>query len=583
MDKKNEIYILLQFFITVCYTVMSVVFIRYYKSFDTLRIILDVGIVLFFAMSTIGLIQFMIIYKTSFGSAGNIDRFKDIFNSLQESIVVFDETLTMSYVTDNLVKLLGMSKKEITDNPIYTINNISIREDILSEIKFPDKNYPHHNYVIFNKQTGKDVDIDLYIRQIDFIDKKWYVVVITDLTNKIAEEKKFSDELSNAIEVGKEKTVFLSRVSHEIRTPLNGIIGMNEIAKENLDNKDYDALKESLDKIDFSSKYLLSIIENVLSMSRLEAGRVVVENKTINVNNLILDIETVVDSQIKSKHQNFEVVANFDNLYIRADETKISQILINIIGNSIKYTNEGGTIVFKITAEERNNNKVELNFSIKDNGIGMSSDFAKKMFEPFSQEGKIRNVQGTGLGLSITKSLITLLNGDISVDSKEGVGTTTNIKFVFDQVANENKEVIKAKDYDLIDFSKYKVLVAEDNNINVIVIRNHLEHFNFKVEIAEDGLEAVHKFKNSPIGYYDFILMDIHMPNLDGYEATYEIRHSDRPDANLPIIALTADALKEDISKALFNKMNDHISKPVIREKMIATIYQVLLKENKLK
>ena len=583
MDKKNEIYILLQFFITVCYTVMSVVFIRYYKSFDTLRIILDVGIVLFFAMSTIGLIQFMIIYKTSFGSAGNIDRFKDIFNSLQESIVVFDETLTMSYVTDNLVKLLGMSKKEITDNPIYTINNISIREDILSEIKFPDKNYPHHNYVIFNKQTGKDVDIDLYIRQIDFIDKKWYVVVITDLTNKIAEEKKFSDELSNAIEVGKEKTVFLSRVSHEIRTPLNGIIGMNEIAKENLDNKDYDALKESLDKIDFSSKYLLSIIENVLSMSRLEAGRVVVENKTINVNNLILDIETVVDSQIKSKHQNFEVVANFDNLYIRADETKISQILINIIGNSIKYTNEGGTIVFKITAEERNNNKVELNFSIKDNGIGMSSDFAKKMFEPFSQEGKIRNVQGTGLGLAITKSLITLLNGEISVDSKEGVGTTTNIKFVFDQVANENKEVIKAKDYDLIDFSKYKVLVAEDNNINVIVIRNHLEHFNFKVEIAEDGLEAVHKFKNSPIGYYDFILMDIHMPNLDGYEATYEIRHSDRPDANLPIIALTADALKEDISKALFNKMNDHISKPVIREKMIATIYQVLLKENKLK
>lgn len=583
MDKKNEIYILLQFFITVCYTVMSVVFIRYYKSYDTLRILLDVGIVLFFAMSTIGLIQFMIIYKTSFGSTGNIDRFKDIFNSLQESIVVFDETLTMSYVTDNLVKLLGMSKKEITENPIYTINNISIREDILSEIKFPDKNYPHHNYVIFNKQTGKDVDIDLYIRQIDFIDKKWYVVVITDLTNKIAEEKKFSDELSNAIEVGKEKTVFLSRVSHEIRTPLNGIIGMNEIAKENLDNKDYDALKESLDKIDFSSKYLLSIIENVLSMSRLEAGRVVVENKTINVNNLILDIETVVDSQIKSKHQNFEVVANFDNLYIRADETKISQILINIIGNSIKYTNEGGTIVFKITAEERNNNKVELNFSIKDNGIGMSSDFAKKMFEPFSQEGKIRNVQGTGLGLSITKSLITLLNGDISVDSKEGVGTTTNIKFVFDQVANENKEVIKAKDYDLIDFSKYKVLVAEDNNINVIVIRNHLEHFNFKVEIAEDGLEAVHKFKNSPIGYYDFILMDIHMPNLDGYEATYEIRHSDRPDANLPIIALTADALKEDISKALFNKMNDHISKPVIREKMIATIYQVLLKENKLK
>jgi len=583
MDKKNEIYILLQFFITVCYTVMSVVFIRYYKSYDTLRILLDVGIVLFFAMSTIGLIQFMIIYKTSFGSTGNIDRFKDIFNSLQESIVVFDETLTMSYVTDNLVKLLGMSKKEITENPIYTINNISIREDILSEIKFPDKNYPHHNYVIFNKQTGKDVDIDLYIRQIDFIDKKWYVVVITDLTNKIAEEKKFSDELSNAIEVGKEKTVFLSRVSHEIRTPLNGIIGMNEIAKENLDNKDYDALKESLDKIDFSSKYLLSIIENVLSMSRLEAGRVVVENKTINVNNLILDIETVVDSQIKSKHQNFEVVANFDNLYIRADETKISQILINIIGNSIKYTNEGGTIVFKITAEERNNNKVELNFSIKDNGIGMSSDFAKKMFEPFSQEGKIRNVQGTGLGLAITKSLITLLNGEISVDSKEGVGTTTNIKFVFDQVANENKEVIKAKDYDLIDFSKYKVLVAEDNNINVIVIRNHLEHFNFKVEIAEDGLEAVHKFKNSPIGYYDFILMDIHMPNLDGYEATYEIRHSDRPDANLPIIALTADALKEDISKALFNKMNDHISKPVIREKMIATIYQVLLKENKLK
>ena len=358
---------------------------------------------------------------------------------------------------------------------------------------------------------------------------------------------------------------------------------MNEIAKENLAKNDYESLKESLDKIDFSSRYLLSIIENVLSMSRLEAGRVVVENKTLSINNLVSDIETVVSSQIKARQQTLDIFTNFNDLYILGDETKITQILVNIIGNSVKYTNQGGKIILKVTAEQRINNKVELTFTIKDNGIGMSEDFAKRMFEPFSQEGVKTDQPGTGLGLAITKSLVTLLNGDIKVDSKKGVGTTTVLKFVFDQVLSDNKQVIKAKDYELIDFSKYRVLVAEDNNINVIVIRNHLEHFKFQVEIAEDGLEALHKFKNNEPNYYDFILMDIHMPNMDGYEATKEIRESNRIDSNIPIIALTADALKEDISKALINKMNDHISKPIIREKMIETIYQVLLKENKLK
>ena len=583
MDKKNELYLIIQFFITIIYTVASIVLISYKSNYETLRLLFDIGIILFFVMSIVGLIQYLIVYKSRTGSAANINKFKDIFNSLNESIIIFDNSFTVAFVSDNITNLIGLTRNEILTEPIYTSDGINITEEILSEIKFPDKIFPHHNVKFYNKETGEEVDVDINVKQIQFIDSKWYCIVINDLTNQIAEEKRFADELANAIESGKEKSIFLSRVSHEIRTPLNGIIGMNEIAKENLNNKNYEQLSDVLDKIDFSSKYLLSIIENVLSMSRLEAGRVVVENKTLSINSLISEIETVISTQVNNKHQELQVLTNFDSLYVLGDETKLTQILVNIIGNSVKYTDDGGKILFKVNAEEKINNKVELIFEIKDNGIGMSEEFAKRMFEPFSQEGKKVGVPGTGLGLAITKNLITLLNGSIKVESKEGEGTTTIITFLFDQVASSNNQVIKAKDYELIDFSKYRVLVAEDNNINVIVIRNHLEHFKFNVEIAEDGLEAVYMYKNNIENYYDFILMDIHMPNMDGYEATKEIRESGRGDSNIPIIALTADALKEDISKALINKMNDHISKPIIREKMIETIYLTLLKAKKIK
>ena len=490
-----------------------------------------------------------------------------LIENFSELIILFDKEKRVVFYNEKIINLFQINCSTLKESILKDQNNVNIIEYL-----FKETINTTHKFKLLNGQI-----ISCVLKKIN-IKKYKYILLIEDITsyqNEISQLNSRLDEVNNVV---KEKTQFLSRTSHEIRTPLNGIIGMNEIAIEALKNNDYEKCAESLYKVEYSSKYLLSIVENVLDMSRFEVGKFVVENAECNFNNLLKEVNCIVSTQANNKNQKL-TFNKIDDIKLLCDATKLKQILVNIIGNSIKYTDESGKIDI-YTNVSLINDKYEVKIQIKDNGIGMSKAFLQHIFEPFAQENKNSVIKGTGLGLAITKNLVNLLNGDIKYESVEGLGTTCFLTFIFDkiiEIQTLDKEQVKT-----IDYSRYRILVAEDNEINQMVIKRHLEYYNFKIDIVSDGDEAVEAYNNNPLNYYDLILMDIHMPNTDGIEATKIIRSSTRSDADVAIIALSADTLKSDIEKFLISGIDNHISKPVIREKMINIIYETLNKKHKI-
>ena len=502
--------------------------------------------------------------------------FELIFNGLAEGLVIIGYDKNILFVSNNLEEITGYSKEEIASlEPLNEIDSRELREDVARQLSGENKEGSSHTYYIFHKKKLKNAYVEVKVEPIEINDINSIAIIISDITDSIEKNKDLVGRLSKAEKTAKNTNDFMSRVSHEIRTPLNGVIGMNEIAIENIEKNDLESAKEALYKVDFSAKYLLSILNDVLDIAKIENGKMVVDQDIFSLSVLLDEIKIMFSSATQSKNIDFKTLTNFDDLNIITDKTKFTQILVNFVSNAIKYTQENGHVTLMMNRTQLYSSKVKLDISIKDDGIGMSEDFVKKMFEPFSQERRYTSSGGTGLGLAITKSMISLLNGSIEVVSEINKGTEIKMSYVFDiSLANE---VEKTDDnYLHQDYSKFRVLVAEDNDINSLIIVNHLKYFNFKIETAFNGEDAYNKYINSEEGYYDFILMDIQMPIMNGYEATHKIRESKRKDNDLIIIALTADSFKDDISKAIMNKMNQHITKPIDRNKMIETIYQQL-------
>ncbi len=494
----------------------------------------------------------------------------NIINCFDEMYILFDKNKNICNVSDNLLKFLNITDNDIKKLTIYDIN----QNDII-DVLFKRTQNIYYNF----KMEIDNKHFYLSCKTIDINYKKFkHLILIRDITKNQEEIINLNQKLEDVNKIVNEKTQFLSRVSHEIRTPLNGIIGMNEIAINALIDKSYDLALDSVKKVEYSSKYLLSIVENVLDMSRFEVGKFVVENKNYDLKKLLDEVYAIVYTQANKKNQNLTFTP-LDSINLLFDSIKLKQILVNIIGNSIKYTDENGQISVCTQLSDKDT-KVEVKIQVKDNGIGMSKEFLSHIFEPFAQENKNKNIKGTGLGLAITKNLVNLLNGNINYESTEGLGTSCTLSFVFDKA--KEKTSLNVSSIENFDFSKYRILVAEDNEINQLVISKHLSYFNFKFDIASDGEEALELFKNKPINYYDLILMDIHMPNLDGIDTSKEIRKLQREDSKIGIIALSADTLKTDIDKFLIEGLDGHIAKPIIRDKMIDTIYKMLKKTNKI-
>ena len=374
------------------------------------------------------------------------------------------------------------------------------------------------------------------------------------------------------------KTTFLNSMSHDIRTPMNAIIGFTNIA---LSMGPEEKLRNCLEKIMQSSDYLMSLINDVLDISRIESGKIKYEPVPCDITEITDTVLSVAHGFLQGRNIEFIVErATPTAKYVYADELRIREVLINILSNSIKFTKDGGTIRFEVKDQPVGDGKhVEVHYRISDTGIGMSEEYQKHLYEEFSQEsdGARTNYKGTGLGMAITKRYVDMMHGEIHVKSQQGVGTTFTVELPL-QIADVAPEKKQETDCTKRDLQGIRVLMAEDNDLNAEIAITLLEEKGMQVTRAIDGQDVVDQFRAAPAGSFDLILMDIMMPKQNGYEATQAIRSmSDRPDGRtIPIVAMTANAFAEDIAAAHAAGMNGHLAKPIDMDEVMKVICRVL-------
>ncbi|MDR0857784.1 MAG: response regulator [Oscillospiraceae bacterium] len=399
--------------------------------------------------------------------------------------------------------------------------------------------------------------------------KRWHYADVDRLVecSKIISAQLSIDKSNSA---SKAKSEFLSRISHEIRTPMNAIIGMTGIAKAEI--ADPVRVADSLNKIDFSAKHLLSLINDVLDMSRIESGKLHIEPVTFTLDGLAEGLDTLMRPQIEAKGITFKLELGFTHNTVTSDEYRLRQVLINFLGNAVKFTEIGGTITLAVTELETYDDKTaRYKFSVKDTGVGISSADQAKVFKAFEQVGeKDKQKAGTGLGLAISSSIVSAMNSKIELISQPGKGSEFFFAMDLHYTAAEEAADGELGESLTKTFAGKRILLVDDNEINIEIAKFILETVEFQVESAGDGREAVDKFLQSPPGYYDMILMDIQMPVMNGLEATREIRrNTDRPDARtIPIAAMSANAFDEDMRISVESGMNGYITKPVDNVKL---------------
>lgn len=370
------------------------------------------------------------------------------------------------------------------------------------------------------------------------------------------------------------KSTFLNNMSHDIRTPMNAIIGFTNIAMKHNPTPE---IKSCLDKISDSSEHLLALINDVLDISRIESGKIKFVPTPVDIVELSDSVLTIMYGYLANRNINFQTeLAEPQTRYVLTDVVRVREVLVNILGNAVKFTNDGGTVTYAVSyCPGKDEHHINVRYRIADTGIGMTEEFIEHIFDEFSQEehGARTQYKGTGLGMTITKRYVDLMGGTIYVESKKGIGSTFIVDLPME--ITDACEVEK-KDYavDNIDLADLKILLAEDNDMNAEIAIVQLEELGIQITRASDGDEAVGFFAQNPPDTFDLILMDVMMPKLNGYEATKAIRSmQNRPDAiTIPIIAMTANAFAEDVQASLDAGMNGHLSKPIVMDEVVKAI-----------
>lgn len=407
---------------------------------------------------------------------------------------------------------------------------------------------------------------------------------VTDILSAERDTKAALEEaLSLAEEANRTKSEFLSAMSHDIRTPMNAIMGMTVLASAHIEDRE--RVADCLEKISISSKHLLSLINDVLDMSKIERSQITLSNTKIILSALLDQVLSIIASQAQGAGIEFIIrKKHIQNDWFYGDALRINQILINVLSNAIKFTPEGGSVEFhveEIPALKHGN--VRYCFVVKDTGVGIPEEFLTYLFEPFTRSYRAYRVEGTGLGLSITKGLVDLMGGIISVESTVSQGTEFRIELEYESAAENAGNTIENKRLSFSDLEVRKLfadrcfLVAEDNEINAEILCELLSLYGAESVVVTDGAQAVSAFENAPKNIYDAILMDIQMPEMNGYQAARVIRKMDREDAeSIPIVAMTANAFAEDIREALDAGMNAHVAKPIDIEMLQVTLSKLL-------
>lgn len=422
------------------------------------------------------------------------------------------------------------------------------------------------------------VSLEMIPVQENAVKDRIYIILVRQIDEQKNEEQMrlnvLQSALDNANAASSAKSEFLSRMSHDIRTPMNAIVGMTEIAFSHIG--DEERVKYCLSKISSSSAHLLSLINDVLDMSKIESGKMTLNNQPFNLKEEILNMNLMLQSQIESKNLRMKTkFFGFRHDTVVGDSLRFRQIYLNIVGNSIKFTPDGGQITIELTeVEDRRADYGRYQFIFTDTGTGMQPEFLDRLFEPFERahEEGVENTEGTGLGMSITKSIVELMHGSIQVESEPGKGTvfTVQLPFQFKEEGEEDRPFFSetsplAERHTAVrNFSGRRILLAEDNELNREIARELIKMTGALVDEACDGQEAVEKLKDSPEGYYNMIITDIRMPKMNGYEASRAVRSMERGDTrHIPIIAMTANAFSDDVKRAKDAGMSGYIVKPV--------------------
>ena len=391
------------------------------------------------------------------------------------------------------------------------------------------------------------------------------------ISGKKHREKQYAADLKKAAELAKSaneaKTRFLFNMSHDIRTPMNAIIGFSGLLEKNLQNEE--KAKEYLGKICSSGNLLMTIINQILEIARIERGTIALQLKAEDINAVFHTVNTVFEEDIRKKNLQYSADLDVYHTFIFCDRVKLQEIMLNIISNAIKYTSDGHAVHVKIYEKDSENpRKARFIFTCEDTGIGMSEEYLPHIFEEFSREHTTteNKVAGTGLGLPIVKSMIEMMGGSIQVESTQGVGTKFTVDISFDTASEADvyRNQISEQPDILEKLEGKRILLAEDNDLNAEIAIELLAEQKIITDRAEDGAECLDKLEKAVAGYYDMILMDIQMPVMDGYDAAARIRRmKDEKKASIPIIAMTANAFAEDRQKAISMGMNDHVAKPI--------------------
>ncbi len=415
-----------------------------------------------------------------------------------------------------------------------------------------------------------------------------YVGMFVDITQQKEIDEKLTEQhmlleqaLIEAQRASRAKTMFLNNMSHDIRTPMNAIIGFTHLAASHLDNPEL--LQDYLGKIAASSSHLLSLVNDVLDMSRIESGKVVIEEAACNLSEILRDLQSMLLSDLKAKE--LKLYLDDSSLLqpcVMCDRLRLNRVLLNVLSNALKFTPAGGSIYLSATEHPGDTADTAFyEFCIRDTGIGMAPEFLAHIFEPFERErtSTVSGIQGTGLGMSITKNLVELMNGHIMVESQKGKGSTFTLTFPFRPgKAPDHPEASPA--VNLQPLTDRRLLLVEDNELNQEIAVTILEEAGFTLDVASNGAEAVEKVRHCADNPYDLILMDIQMPVMDGIEATRAIRALDNPLlSSLPIVAMTANAFDEDRQRVLSAGMNGHLGKPIDVDKLFATLQDILSKK----
>ena len=398
--------------------------------------------------------------------------------------------------------------------------------------------------------------------------------------------QKLNDKLEIALKKAENaslaKTNFLNNMSHDIRTPMNAILGYAQLMEDELKGKELTETSKHLEKLQQSGRILLSIINNVLDMARIESGRMEIDENYAQIEAIWQNLFELFEDEAKKKNIVFHYKVDVEHKHILTDVTKIEEIFVNIMSNAMKYTLSGGFVtvnVEELPCDE--SGYIIVRTRVSDTGIGMSQDYLTKIFEPFTREQNTTKsrITGTGLGMSIVKKYVALLGGTINVESELGEGSvfTVTLKHKIADKSYYAKKYVENQETGSEILKGRNVLLAEDNDLNAEIAEIILERAGLKTERVENGIQCINRIMEMPVGTYDMVLMDIQMPKMDGYKATQEIRHlPDKAKTCIPIIAMTANAFEEDKKAALAAGMNGHIAKPIQVDKLLSTLSEII-------